>query len=91
MFLNEIKPDFEKDFQIIRIGLFGSYARDEQTEKSDIDLIVEFAPGTEGLSEKKEKIKYLIKSKFKKEVDVAREKYLKPYYKNQIIKSAIYV
>ena len=28
-----------------RIGLFGSFAREEQTETSDIDLVVEFRPG----------------------------------------------
>lgn len=28
-----------------RIGLFGSYARGEQTDKSDVDLVVEFKPG----------------------------------------------
>ena len=28
-----------------RLGLFGSYARGEQTDASDIDLVVEFKPG----------------------------------------------
>jgi len=28
-----------------RIGLFGSHARDDADQRSDIDLIVEFAPG----------------------------------------------
>lgn len=31
-----------KQFSVRRIGLFGSYARDQQTTKSDIDFIVEF-------------------------------------------------
>ena len=29
------------------IGLFGSYASNEQTEKSDIDLLVDFDPDKE--------------------------------------------
>jgi predicted nucleotidyltransferase len=29
-------------FSVKTIGLFGSYARSEQTEESDIDLLVEF-------------------------------------------------
>jgi hypothetical protein len=29
-------------FHVRRIGLFGSYARQEQTKQSDIDLLVEF-------------------------------------------------
>lgn len=34
-----------KKFGIKRIGLFGSYIRNEQTGDSDIDLIVEFEKG----------------------------------------------
>ena len=34
-----------RQFGINKVGLFGSYARDEQTEKSDIDFIVEFDEG----------------------------------------------
>ena len=35
-------PYLMKEYQAIKIGVFGSYAREEQTEKSDIDLLVEF-------------------------------------------------
>ncbi len=31
-----------KSFGVTEIGLFGSYVRDEQTEKSDIDILVDF-------------------------------------------------
>lgn len=31
-----------KSFGITEIGLFGSYARGEQTEKSDIDILVDY-------------------------------------------------
>jgi predicted nucleotidyltransferase len=34
-----------KKYGIKRIGLFGSYARNEQGEKSDIDILVEFEEG----------------------------------------------
>jgi len=30
---------------VARVGLFGSHARDEARADSDIDLVVEFAPG----------------------------------------------
>ena len=32
-------------FGVRRLGLFGSFVRDQATAKSDIDLLVEFAPG----------------------------------------------
>lgn len=31
-----------KSFGVTEIGLFGSYVRDEQTEESDIDFLVDF-------------------------------------------------
>ena len=32
-------------FGVRRLGLFGSFVRDQATPKSDVDLLVEFAPG----------------------------------------------
>ena len=35
-------PDLLERYSVDRIGLFGSFARDAATRKSDIDLLVEF-------------------------------------------------
>ena len=35
-------PFIKKAYQVNKIGLFGSYAREEQNETSDVDLLVEF-------------------------------------------------
>ncbi|MBU0631666.1 nucleotidyltransferase domain-containing protein [bacterium] len=40
--LKSRKQDIEQQFEVSRIGLFGSYAKDMQTEDSDIDFYVEF-------------------------------------------------
>lgn len=90
-YLAEKKSALQSEYRITKLGLIGSFARDEQTHDSDIDVLVEFAPHTEQLSEKKEGIKTLLKNRFNREVDVCREKYIKPYFKPQILKSAIYV
>jgi predicted nucleotidyltransferase len=37
--------DAIRAFGVERIGVFGSFAREEQTPASDIDLMVVFAPG----------------------------------------------
>ena len=34
-----------KKFGVKRIGLFGSFSRDEGTDDSDVDIVVEFEPG----------------------------------------------
>ena len=36
------KPAFEKKYSIKAMALFGSYSRNDATQKSDIDLLVEF-------------------------------------------------
>ncbi|WP_158858073.1 nucleotidyltransferase family protein [Lunatibacter salilacus] len=90
-FLKENKALLFDECQLVSIGLFGSFSRNEGTENSDIDLIVEFQPNTENLSEKKSKIKDLVARRFDRDVDLCREKYIKPYFRNQIIQSAIYV
>lgn len=40
--LAENKSYIEKEFEVEKIGLFGSYAKDQQTQESDIDIYVEF-------------------------------------------------
>lgn len=90
-FLKQRKSELFSEYQLIRLGLFGSFARNEATEASDIDLLIEFEPNTENLLEKKSRIKSLLEKQFNREVDLCREKYIKPYFKSQILESAIYV
>jgi uncharacterized protein len=90
-YLRAKKPYYFKSFGLTKLGLIGSFARGQQTKRSDIDLIVEFQPGTENLYEIKEKLKKSMKRKFKADVDICTEKYLKPYYRNNILKDAIFI
>lgn len=90
-YLSEKKDEFFINYRIEKLGLFGSFARNEESESSDIDLLIEFLPETNNLLEKKMEIKDKIKKEFNREVDLCREKYIKPYYKNQILKSVVYV
>ena len=40
-FLSTHKAELKNRFGVLRIGLFGSYARDEQRPDSDVDIAVE--------------------------------------------------
>jgi predicted nucleotidyltransferase len=40
-FLKGHKDDFENNFGVLKIGLFGSYARNAARDDSDIDIAVE--------------------------------------------------
>jgi len=89
-FLSQNKKLFRDKYHIRRIGLFGSYARGEQNNNSDLDLLIEFEENTQDLYELKLQIKDFFKTRLGLEVDICREKYIKPRIKKAILKEAIY-
>ena len=90
-FLEQNKNYLQKKFHITKIGLFGSFARDEQTTVSDVDLLIELDDNVENIHDTKESLKAFLSDAFQRSVDLAREKYLKPYAKEMILKDTIYV
>jgi predicted nucleotidyltransferase len=90
MFLAQNKNLFRDKYHIIRIGVFGSYARDEQNIDSDIDLLVEFEANTQELYDLKLQLKDFFLKTLGIEIDICREKYIKPRIKKQILKETIY-
>ena len=42
--LRSLKAELGDRYQVTKIGIFGSVARDEATNKSDIDIVVEMEP-----------------------------------------------
>ena len=41
--LRKHRKEIEIQYHVSYLGIFGSYIRDEQTESSDVDLLVEFS------------------------------------------------
>ena len=85
------KLEFEREFGITKLGLFGSFARNEASEASDIDIMVEFEANTSDLYDKKESLRTILQNEFNRNVDLCREKYIKPYFRAQILNSTVYV
>ncbi|OQX58234.1 MAG: hypothetical protein B5M52_05830 [Helicobacteraceae bacterium 4484_230] len=90
-FLKDHKAYLESEYHVSKIGLFGSFARHEQSEKSDVDIIFDFKPDTPHIYDIKEALKVYLSAALGRSVDLAREKYLKPYAKSEILKNVIYV
>ncbi|MCA4896699.1 MAG: nucleotidyltransferase domain-containing protein [Cytophagales bacterium] len=88
-FLRLQKLAFKTEMGISKIGLFGSLARNEKP--NDIDIMVEFEPGTQDLFEKKFKIKQIIEARFNFPTDICREKFIKPNVKDIIMRDVIFV
>jgi hypothetical protein len=90
-FLSLRKEFLQENFHIVKLGLFGSFARGDNESGSDIDLIVEFEENTQNLFDLKRKLKAYLKENLNLEVDICREKYIKPRYKKAILTEAQYV
>ena len=78
-------------FHISKIGLFGSFSREEENDASDIDIIIEFDGEIDDIYELKEQIRAFFRNRFGCEVDIAREKYLKSRVRDHIHRDVIYV
>jgi hypothetical protein len=52
-YLHSHKEYYRTNFNVVKIGVFGSYSRDSQTDDSDIDIIFEFGEKTTNLFDKK--------------------------------------
>ena len=94
--LTGFKKTFAQKFGITKLGIFGSVARKENTENSDIDtensdidIVVEVEkPSLQLMYELKEALKQL----FNCEVDLVRFRdSLRPLFKSNIQRDAIYV
>lgn len=73
-----------KPYNPIRIGVFGSVARGEDTEGSDIDILYKFDK-TVGIFTLMDIIQNL-ETKLKKKVDMVSERYVNPLLKAEILK-----
>lgn len=90
-FIRQNRLWLKEYFRIRKIAVFGSFVRNEQTDNSDIDLLIELEDNTPHIYEKKEELRQYFRNRFNRNVDIAREKYLKPYVKHQIIRESVYV
>lgn len=89
-FLRENKSLFLAQYGIRKIGLFGSFAREEQTENSDIDILIEMSMDTEDIFLKRLQLRELLISHFARNVDICHEQSIKPIFKKLVLKDAIY-
>jgi predicted nucleotidyltransferase len=89
-FLSENKEFLRKEFHVAKIGIFGSFARNEQRPDSDIDVLIELENNASNIYDLKWALREFLKNKFNREVDICNEKHIKPFAKPYILKDAIY-
>lgn len=82
------KPYFEKELGVVRIGLFGSYAKDLQQSDSDVDILVELKePDYKSLFS----ILILLEQQLNSKIDLIRTgPHLREKFMNTVEKEIIY-
>lgn len=79
----------QRNYGVKRIGLFGSYSRDDQTNESDIDILVDFKEEFVTFDNYME-LKFLLEDHFQKTVDLIILDDIKPALKPGILRSIKY-
>jgi len=85
--LQKNRDFIHSEYRITVLGIFGSYSRNEQRKKSDIDILVSYDQDAT-LFNKIDLKKYL-ESIFLVKVDLVAEKYIKPVYRDSIMSDLI--
>jgi len=78
-----------KIYNVIKIGLFGSMLRGDNTMESDIDFIVEFEEGKKNYDNFIE-VAFLLESLLQKKVDLLTMEAISSYMKPKILKEAYF-
>lgn len=85
--LKSLKPILKEKFKVKQIGIFGSYVRGEESEDSDIDILVEFY---EPIGWEFFDFKEFLEEILGKEVDLVTVRALKPRVRDKILKEVLF-
>ena len=88
-FLSSHKSELEGNFGVTKLGLAGSYARNEVSDESDLDIIVEIK--SENKFRSFFNLLHFLEDSLNTRIDLATEISLKPLVRETIMKDIIYV
>jgi predicted nucleotidyltransferase len=85
--LSFLLPSLDEKYHVKSIEIFGSYVHGEQSEKSDLDLLIEFSQPY-SLWELLD-VKEFLSKKLRLKVDLVPKDSIKPMLKEQILQEAV--
>jgi hypothetical protein len=84
-----MRPELSERYYVRSIGIFGSYSRHHQTEKSDLDLVVEFDQPIGMMAFIH--LKNLISDRLNINVDLVTPDGLHPLIRDEVMHEVVYV
>jgi predicted nucleotidyltransferase len=85
--LKLLMPTLKKLFKVETVEIFGSYARGEQSEESDVDILVTYSQMVSFFTVY-DLEKYL-RRKLCVKVDIVSKKFLNPYLQDRVLQEAV--
>jgi uncharacterized protein len=82
-----LKPTLKTRFKVETIEIFGSYARGEQTETSDVDILVTFSQMVSFFT--LYDLEKFLQRKLRVKIDVVSKKFLNPNIKDKVLQEAV--
>jgi hypothetical protein len=79
-----------RNYGVTKLILFGSYAKDEQNESSDIDFLVEFDKKNESNVDSYLDLLFFLEDLFAKKIDLVKPKLVRDFLKPYILKGVQY-
>lgn len=89
--LTSVKIKLKEDYKVVSLEIFGSYVRNEQTEKSDLDLLVEFDENNYPKYGEFLKLENYLSQLVDLKIDLVPKDCLKPFLKKYILSEAVLV
>ncbi len=80
-----------EEFGIERIGLYGSFAQNEQTDKSDVDLVYSLGEGCRLSLIDRGRLQRILKKQMHRNPDLIDQRFMNPFTEYTMRKSVIYV
>jgi len=90
-YLSSIRGDLDKTYNIKTIGLIGSYARDEASTESDIDIVYTLKENGQLSYFKLYALQQILEKHFNRRIDLINYKYINPLIKYKSDKEILYV
>lgn len=87
--IKEHENTIKDKYHVQKIGVFGSFARGEEKEGSDIDILVEFEKGGKTFDAYMD-LKYFLEDLFNRKVDLVTVEALRPRLKDDILREVVY-
>jgi predicted nucleotidyltransferase len=87
--LRELKPRMREQYKVKEIGIFGSFARREQSDQSDLDLLIEFEEGADLFD--LVALGQFLEERMGRPVDLVTKRALREEIREQVLKEAAMV